>query len=127
MGAAKLAATFAGDQPGVSPAHGWDNHRWIRFRTSTAGLTGWLAGFRDSYHDQTSGGTAYADLAGPNAQAPLPSYEPTAGDRQQINVRTGGLLDLADVWTVDDAMTRGAPRPRPVLRLVPDDGTAASR
>lgn len=127
LGAAKLAATFAGDQPGVSPAHGWDNHRWIRFRTSTAGLTGWLAGFRDSYHDQTSGGTAYADLVGPNAQAPLPSYEPTAGDRQQINVRTGGLLDLADVWRVDDAMTHNAPRPRPVLRLVPDDGTAASR
>ena len=127
LGAAKLVAAFAGDQPAVVPAEGWDNHRWIRFRTSTAGLTGWLDGFSDSYRDQSSGGTPYSDLAGPGAQAPLPSYEPTVGDREQINARTGSLIDLADQWTADDAVTRSAPRPRPILRLVPDDGTAAGR
>ena len=127
LGAAKLVEVFAGDQPGVVPAPGWDNHRWIRFRTATAGLTGWLGTFVDGYRDPTSGGTAYVDLAGPGAAAPLPSYRPTRADRDLINQRTGTLLGLAEEWTVDDAMTGGTPRPRPQLRLVPGDGTAVGR
>jgi hypothetical protein len=35
--ARRLVGRFAGDNPGVEPAAGWDNHRWIRFRAATAG------------------------------------------------------------------------------------------
>lgn len=126
-GAAKLVRVFAGDQPGVVPARGWDNHRWIRFRTATAGLDGWLDQFEDGYRAPGSGGTPYPDLAGPGADADLPSYRPTVGDRLLINERTGGLVAMAEEWNADQAMTKGAPRPRPQLRLVPDDGSAAGR
>ncbi|MGA4668693.1 hypothetical protein ACPCG0_02660 [Propionibacteriaceae bacterium Y1923] len=122
--AAKLVAAFAGDQPGVVPAAGWDNHRWIRFRTATAGLTGWLDQFQQGYRAPGAGGTPYPDLAGPGAAATLPSYRPTVGDRVLINQHTAEVVDLADKLTGDRAMTHGAPRPRPQLRLVPDDGTA---
>jgi predicted acylesterase/phospholipase RssA len=43
--AAKLVAQFAGSAPGVQPAWGWDNDRWIRFRVATAALD---AGWRSS-------------------------------------------------------------------------------
>ena len=42
--ARRIKDRFAGPAPGV-PAAGWDNHRWIRFRAATAGLSEWLAGF----------------------------------------------------------------------------------
>ncbi len=123
LGAVKLTDAFAGERPGETPAWGWDNHRWVRFRTATAGLSGWLAPFLQNYHETTSGGTPYPDLAGPDAEAELPSYTPTARDRALINERTGALVALAEEWGGDGAMTTTAPRPRPRLRLVPDDGT----
>lgn len=124
-GAARhLVDRFAGDQPGVVPAEGWDNHRWIRFRTSTAGLATWLDSLAEGYSAPAAGSTPYRDLAGPGADKPLPSYPLTRARRRAVNERTGELLELATVWTGDDALTFNAPRPRPQLRLVPDDGTA---
>ena len=35
----RLVEVFAGDQPGVVPAWGWDNHRWLRFRTAMAAFS----------------------------------------------------------------------------------------
>ncbi|RIK14720.1 MAG: hypothetical protein DCC50_10385, partial [Acidobacteria bacterium] len=124
LGAVKLTDAFAGEHPGQQPATGWDNHRWVRFRTATAGLSGWLAPFLQNYRDTTSGGTPYDQLAGPGADATLPSYKPGARAREVLNERTGELVARAEGWSGDDTFTDGAPRPRPRLRLVPDDGTA---
>jgi hypothetical protein len=113
-GATKLVDSFVhGD--------GWDNHRWIRFRTATAGLDGWLAGFDHGYTFATSDGTPYSLLAGPGAKAPLPSYKVEGDQRLTINLRTGALLTLAANWQTkpSGAFTTGSPTPRPVLRLVP--------
>ena len=123
LGAVKLVNAFAGDRPGEVPTWGWDNHRWIRFRTAMAGLAGWLDGFHGSYQDTTSGGTSYGDLAGPGADAPLPSYPLSGVNREALNERTGELVGLAGAW--DGATIPPAPKPSPRLRLVPDDGTAA--
>lgn len=123
-GAVKLVKRFAGDMPGVVPARGWDNQRWIRFRTATAGLERWLNRFRDGYFHQHSGQTPYADLAGPGATTPLPSYYKFTGDqREAMNRRTGELLDLAAKWDAPpvDCFAHGTPSPRPRLRLVPHD------
>jgi predicted acylesterase/phospholipase RssA len=124
--AAKLVAQFAGPQPGVEPTWGWDNDRWIRFRTATAGLDAWLETFREKYAMVAPGATPYSRLAGPGAHAELPSYKPaTQTRRAQVNTHTDELLNMADSWAGDDAMAYNAPRPRPRMRLVPDDGTAA--
>ena len=123
LGAVKLVNAFAGDRPGQVPTWGWDNHRWIRFRAAMSGLAGWLDGFHGSYQDTTSGGTPYGDLAGPGADAPLPSYPLSGVKREALNERTGELVGLATAW--DGATIPPAPKPAPRLRLVPDDGTAA--
>jgi hypothetical protein len=123
--AAKLVAQFAGPQPGVEPTWGWDNDRWIRFRTATAGLDAWLERFRDKYATDVPGATPYSRLAGPGANAELPSYNLTQTRREQVNTHTDELLNMSDAWAGDDAMAYNAPRPRPRMRLVPDDGTAA--
>ncbi|MBB1483394.1 patatin-like phospholipase family protein [Tessaracoccus sp. MC1865] len=125
LGAEKLVRTFAGPQPGVVPAKGWDNHRWIRFRTAAGGLGRWLVALERNYHDTSSGGTPYSELAGPGATAPLPSYRPSVAEREVINDRAAGMVALADKWKNSDAGASTAPRPAPQLRLVPDDGTAS--
>jgi predicted acylesterase/phospholipase RssA len=120
-GAAKLVTRFAGPAPGVEPAAGWENQRWVRFRTATAGLSYWVGSFRGGYSTDPPGATPYRDLAGPGAAAPLPSYRLTTGRRNAVNDRTGDLLGLAERWAGAhaDAFTAGAPAPTPVLRLVP--------
>ena len=123
--AAKLVAQFAGTQPGVEPTWGWDNDRWIRFRAATAGLDAWLERFREKFATDVPGATPYGRLAGPGANAELPSYNLTQTRREQVNTHTDELLDMSDAWAGDDAMAYNAPRPRPRMRLVPDDGTAA--
>lgn len=125
MGAEKLVAAFAGDRPGVAPTWGWDNHRWIRFRTAAAGLGRWLLALERNYTQSTPGDTPYPDLAGPEADAPLPSYPLGRAERAVVNDRAGAIVALARRWRPDDAALRSAPRPAPRLRLVPDDGTAA--
>jgi hypothetical protein len=63
-------------------------------------------------------------LAGPGADAELPSYPLTQARRGQVNAHTDELLDMADAWAGDDSMEYNAPQPRPRIRLVPDDGTS---
>ncbi|MCC2593894.1 patatin-like phospholipase family protein [Tessaracoccus sp. OS52] len=124
LGAEKLVTAFASTGPGhIAP--GWENHRWVRFRTATAGLSDWLERFVENYQDPTPHATPYSELAGPGAQAPLPSYRPSKSDRELINQHTGALVELGERWRSDDALTASAPKSRPQLRLVPDDGTAA--
>jgi hypothetical protein len=121
--AAKLADRFAGPEPGRAPAAGWDNHRWIRFRTATGGLEEWLTAFRDGYRHEGGAAPSYRRLAGPEADADLPSYRLSDSRRQVVDRRTGDLLALAAEWETDPAgaFTDGAPLPRPMLRLVPYD------
>ncbi len=126
-GAAKIVAHFAGEEPGDEPAPGWENQRWIRLRTAAAGTDGWLRALRAGYRAPSPGATPYRALAGPGAAAGMPSFAVPSGLRPVVNDRVGSLLDLTTVWSAHpaDAMTDGAPTPRPRIRLVPDDGTAA--
>ncbi len=104
-------------------SNGWDNHRWIRFRTATAGLDAWLTGFEHGYGFSSASGTRYADFAGGGAAGPLPSYPIFGARRTAVNHRTDALLTLAAQWKTAplDAFTEDSPSPRPVLRLVPGD------
>jgi hypothetical protein len=123
--AAKLVQKFAGTVAGKPDGWGWNNQRWMRFRTSTAGLSTWLAKFNENYHAATSGtAVPYEELAGFQAAAPLPSY-PT-GDRAAANQLTGSLLALATTWGPNNALAANTPKPPPQLRLMPDDGADRS-
>ena len=113
-GAKKLVTRFV-------LGNGWDNHRWIRFRTATAGLETWLAGFRHGYDEPSPDALPYADLAGTPGTAVLPSYSINGTQRKAVNLRTDALLTLASSWQDPpaDAFTHGSPSPQPLLRLVP--------
>ena len=128
-GAAKLLVQrYAGDEPGVVPAPGWDRHRWLRFRTAGAAFSDVLGSFKAGYDTVLPGTTPYArwvgiDDDGTPADAPLPSYDLDAVRRDAVNRRTEGLLETAEEWSREpaDAFTRGAPEPRPSMKLVPSD------
>ncbi len=127
--AVRLVDRFAGDQPGVVPAAGWDNHRWLRFRTATAAFSETLVSFEGGYEEVLPGTTAYSvwvgvDASGQGATGELPSYPLTKARRAAVNERTQGLLETAQEWQTApaDAFTDGAPEPRPTMRLVPSDG-----
>ena len=121
--ATRLVRRFAGDQPGRVPAEGWDNHRWLRFRTATAAFSETLQSFRNGFTQTLPGGTPYDTWVGDHAETDLPSYPLTKGRREAVNHRTDGLLATAEEWLQDpaDAFTQGAPQPRPTMRLVPAD------
>ncbi|WP_066912081.1 patatin-like phospholipase family protein [Millisia brevis] len=120
-----LVTKFAGTLPGRPKGWGWENQRWIRFRTSMAGLDDWLGAYREKYDYKAAAGTPYADLAGLGADAPLPSYPfPSAADRTVANEQTAELLATAAAWQADEVWPKRAPRPRPVLRLTPADDSS---
>ncbi len=126
--ATRLVDRFAGDQPGVRPSPGWDNHRWLRFRTATAAFSETLVSFKGGYEELPAGTTPYStwvgvDAQGVEASAELPSYPLTIERRHAVNRRTEGLLETAAEWQTEpaDAFTTGAPEPRPTMRLVPSD------
>ncbi|SEF37601.1 Patatin-like phospholipase [Amycolatopsis pretoriensis] len=119
--AEQLVERFAGELPGTTPALGWERQRWLRFRTATAGLSGWLTGFRTGYTATPPATTPYGDLAGPGATETPPSHDFEPARRIAVDQRTGELLTLATDWAEPpaDAFTEGAPEPAPVLQLVP--------
>jgi len=127
-GAGKLVARFAGEQAGagVVPSNGWDNQRWIRFRTATSGLSRWLTAFRDGYTSPAGNGTPYAQLAGLHAMADPPSYSVPDQYRQVVNSRTSALLSIAQQWEEppQDAFTANAPSDKTHLSIEPIFGSA---
>ena len=123
----RLVEVFAGDDPGVVPTWGWDNHRWLRFRTAMAACSDTLASFRVGFETEPRGATPYrvwvGEVDGQEATAPLPSYPLDGSRRHAANRRTQGLLDTTEEWQHEpaDAFTHDAPQPRPAMRLVPAD------
>ena len=121
-----LVEKFAGTPDDKPQGWGWNNQRWIRFRTATAGLDAWLKKFQANYNLAVPGALPYPALVGPDAEAPLPSYGLPKDDRGRLNDLTAGLLTLAATWGPDNVLSDHAPRPRPRLRLVPDDRAASN-
>jgi hypothetical protein len=107
---------------------GWNNQRWIRFRTATAGLDAWLMKFDAKYKAAAVSPTVpYDMLAGADAHSDLPSYSMPSADRPVVNDLTDRLIGLATSWSGDNPLrTTNVPRPLPRLRLMPDDGVASS-
>jgi hypothetical protein len=126
--ATRLVNRFAGDEPGVKAAKGWDEHRWLRFRTATAAFAETLASFKGGYEAVPPGTTPYpawvgVQRDGTEASADLPAYPVREARRNAVNKRTQALLATAEEWQHDpaDAFTEAAPEPRPSMRLVPAD------
>lgn len=124
--AEKLVHEFAGPPPFETTGKGWDNHRWIRFRTATSGLEAWLADFCAGYTAVDPSPVQYSSWTSPTPPEPQPSYPIGGGRRRVLNQRTDDLLNLSKDWATQPAelFANGAPSPRPILKLTPASGSA---
>ena len=110
---------FAGAKAGVEPAAGWDNHRWIRFRGATGGLSDWLAGFERGYPSPPAPTTPYETML--SNEAEQPSYKIEGGRRTAAEARVAGLRVGGASLGVE---TGGRPDRGPAVAAA---GTAADR
>ena len=115
-----LKQRFAGPNPAEEPAAGWTNHRWLRFRSATGGLSEWLDAFDRAYPVPVAPTVSYdALLAGTTDP---PSYPMTQTRREAAAKRIKELRTLITDWGAEpaDAFTHKSPHPTPALRLTAD-------
>ncbi|MCU0241477.1 MAG: patatin-like phospholipase family protein [Vicinamibacteria bacterium] len=114
-----LRKRFAGDP--INPM-GWDNHRWVRCRTTLALLETTLAHLADAIQDPGEPDTrSYRELL-TRARDTTPRSYPFASQAQRD--RAIKTLEEIHDWmqqrsTAEETLTDGAPRPEPELRIRP--------
>ena len=107
-----------------SPAPGalsWDNHRWIRYRSTMSALQQMLAALADGYGDPMPDERTYAALIERPAWDPPIDFAFTGdGQRNFARGATREILRTAhDVNAGPEAFVDGAPTPSPQLRITP--------
>jgi predicted acylesterase/phospholipase RssA len=96
----------------------WNNHRWIRYRTTMALLEAFLAKFTQSIDHPESGDSTYFELVRRGEGDPPISYPLDVEQRPRAGELTQELKDLGNEM-LDGTMQRGAPQPTPALRIRP--------
>lgn len=120
LAAAKLVEHFAGDAPGEIEAPGWQNHRWVRFRSTVGALSEWLDAFGDRFTRTPPATTPYVSMLGPGAPVEQPSYRIDPVDEPTVAAFVADVLAAAE-GAADPALTKGVPRPLPTMRIVAYD------
>jgi hypothetical protein len=110
------------DPPALPPpdALSWDNHRWVRFRSTLATLAEFLQSFRAGVECPRPGDRPLVELLRRGPEEPPNSYRWGRPEQEGVADKATALLtgcakDLAAGADVAD----GAPRPAPVLRIMP--------
>jgi hypothetical protein len=120
-----LVSRFAAT-PSDPRALSWDDHRWVRYRSTIAALAAMLDQIATAYGSPAE--PTYLQLLLRGDQEPPPSYRMRARQRDLARSLTEGLVDVAarhpDAATVLGA---GAPSPAPAARLVPQDAPVRKR
>jgi hypothetical protein len=121
----RLAARFS-----LTPAPGealtWDNHRWVRYRTTMALLQDALYRFRRAWQELSVQGDGRYPAKGDRTYDELlaldpknaPSY-PLDGQHDFAVTETANLVSLSARWDGSGDFATDAPRPRPELRVRP--------
>jgi predicted acylesterase/phospholipase RssA len=96
----------------------WNNHAWIRYRSTMCCLETMLEKFRNSYRNpHPEDATVWGSIRG---EGEPESYKWDGAERDWASRATAELLALADHWfRGTDCFCHGAPRPRPELRISP--------
>jgi hypothetical protein len=130
-----LAARFA-PEPGKDPKTGkdieltWDNHRWIRYRSMMAALEVLARRFRATWIDvdKQKPWRSYGELLRRKRREKPASYPLTRPGQYAFAVSvTDQLVNFVAGWTTKDqsfdrgksSSSGGAPRPKPILRVMP--------
>ena len=96
----------------------WDNHRWIRYRSTMEVLAEFLSRFANSLEHPEAGDRTYSELVKREAGDPPGSYRFTEEQREFARDATRQVGDLGQEMG-DYDLASGAPHPRPGLRVRP--------
>ncbi len=96
----------------------WDNHRWVRYRSTMAVMQDFFAGLRSGLEDPESGDRSYYELIERGRDVPPASYQLTASQKVYALSLTRELDTFAKDMVASD-LSEGAPRPEPALRIRP--------
>ncbi len=97
----------------------WDNHRWIRYRSTTSLLQQFLSDYADSVENPAPGDSNIMTLvARGKDDPPRTGYRWEPGQREVALDVTEKLRTLGDQVKGKDLET-GAPKPEPALRVRP--------
>jgi predicted acylesterase/phospholipase RssA len=107
-----------GTDHGAPTSMTWDNHRWLRCRSTFALVERFLAEFADAIESPEPGDRSFPDLIRRPADALPKSYELTAAQRASASAFASQLTDLGKERRAG-ALQDGAPRPTPALRIRP--------
>ena len=118
----KLVERFA-ETPGTDQGLSWDNHRWVRYRSALAALTELLEEFGAAWNATPEGERSYRELVQRSEDVGPAGYRLTSEAQRALALALTELLAEAGTRAGDDeaSVTRGAPRPEPVARIVPGD------
>ncbi len=115
----KLADHFIrGIDDGKPTPMTWDNHRWIRYRSTMEVLAEFLSRFALSLEHPGADDRTYSELVKREAGDPPGSYRFTAEQREFARDATRQVGDLGQEMG-DYDLASGAPHPRPGLRVRP--------
>ncbi len=116
---AEIASRFANPNP--THAMSWDNHRWVRYRSTMALLEETLHKIQMGLDFSSPGQLTYTELIQRNEDTLPNSYRWERIPQQQFaQDTTDELAKLIHAWRAkDQRFIEGAPNPRPELRIQP--------
>jgi hypothetical protein len=116
---AELVKRFASEDPGCELT--WDNHRWVRYRSTMAVWEDLLKRFRRGFYPPLFGERSYEDLVLRAKDEPPASYRWSRQIQRDFADRaTRELVEMAEAWTQSgETFREEAPSPMPELRVRP--------
>ena len=96
----------------------WDNHRWVRFRSTMAVMGEFLSDFAASVQRPEPGDRSYAELIQRRPNEQPTSYELNAEQHEDAQWFTERLAEIGR--DMDGVMKDGQPKPEPLLRIRPN-------
>jgi predicted acylesterase/phospholipase RssA len=113
----KLIGHFLeGMDEGAETEMTWDNHRWIRYRTTMALLESFLSHFSESVHNPEPDDRTIFDLIDRGQNTPPVGYRLTDEQKDEASHRTTALDSLGQQA---HSLELRAPKPSPALRARP--------
>jgi predicted acylesterase/phospholipase RssA len=104
------------DDDGKPTAMTWDNHRWIRYRSTMALLETFLSDFAYSVEHPEPGDRNFFELISRESGVPPASYPLNEKQRGEAADATRSFVAAGQR---DQSLAAGAPKPTPALRIRP--------
>ncbi|HLY01624.1 MAG TPA: hypothetical protein VKR56_03920 [Candidatus Cybelea sp.] len=109
------------DQPsnleGPNEAMNWENHRWLRYRTTMDAASRYMQSWHHAYTSPLRGDVTFEQLLEADHGLPMHSYKIEPQVRQRYIEDAKCVATAAAALSEDDALQSGSPKPPPELVL----------